>query len=84
MQVTTFSACFGAPFLALPAERYAELLTERIRRHQPEVWLVNTGWTGGPYGVGSRMPIQLTRAIVRAVLDGSLGREDAMVDPVWR
>ena len=80
----TFSACFGAPFLTLPAERYAELLTGRIRRHQPEVWLVNTGWTGGPHRVGGRMPIRLTRGIVRAVLDGSLGQVPSVVDPVWR
>ncbi|MGI8475074.1 MAG: phosphoenolpyruvate carboxykinase (ATP) [Thermomicrobiales bacterium] len=68
----TFSACFGAPFLPLPPIKYAHLLGERIGRHRTQVWLVNTGWTGGPYGVGRRMPIAATRAIVHAILDGSL------------
>jgi phosphoenolpyruvate carboxykinase (ATP) len=68
----TFSACFGSPFLPLPPTRYAALLAERLDRHVPAVWLVNTGWTGGPYGVGERMPIAQTRAIVRAILGGNL------------
>jgi phosphoenolpyruvate carboxykinase (ATP) len=78
----TFSACFGAPFLPLPPVVYANLLGERIERHEADVWLVNTGWTGGPYGVGHRMPIAATRAIIDAILDGSLDgvplREDAV------
>jgi phosphoenolpyruvate carboxykinase (ATP) len=77
----TFSACFGAPFLPLPPARYATLLGERIRRHQPALWLVNTGWSGGPYGTGARMPIALTRAIVRAILDGALAEVETVVDP---
>ncbi|MFC1944627.1 phosphoenolpyruvate carboxykinase (ATP) [Chloroflexota bacterium] len=68
----TFSACFGAPFIALPPGVYAKLLGERIAKHGVDCWLVNTGWSGGPYGVGSRMPIAYSRAIVRAILDGSL------------
>ncbi|MDE3075879.1 MAG: phosphoenolpyruvate carboxykinase (ATP), partial [Chloroflexota bacterium] len=58
----TFSACFGAPFMPLPAARYGTLLGEKIARHSPQVWLVNTGWSGGPYGVGQRIRIGLTRA----------------------
>jgi phosphoenolpyruvate carboxykinase (ATP) len=79
----TFSACFGEPFLPLPPMRYAALLGERIDRYMPGVWLVNTGWAGGPYGVGERMPIGLTRAVVAAVLDGSLDESSSDVDPVF-
>ena len=68
----TFSACFGAPFLPQPPSVYAELLRERIKEHGASAWLVNTGWTGGPYGTGSRMPIAATRAIIRAALSGEL------------
>ena len=77
----TFSACFGAPFLPLPPARYATLLGERIRRHQPAVWLVNTGWTGGPFGIGHRMPIALTRAIIHAIVNGSLASVPTTPDP---
>ena len=80
---STFSACFGAPFLPLPPMRYATLLGERLDRHGPDVWLVNTGWTGGPHGVGTRMPIGLTRAVVAAILDGSLDGAAMDVDPVF-
>jgi phosphoenolpyruvate carboxykinase (ATP) len=68
----TFSACFGAPFLPLPPSRYAAMLGERIAQHQARVWLVNTGWTGGPYGTGTRMKIKYTRAMIRAALSGAL------------
>jgi phosphoenolpyruvate carboxykinase (ATP) len=79
----TFSACFAAPFLPLPPARYAELFGERIDRHASAVWLVNTGWTGGPYGVGERMPIGMTRAIVAAILDGSLATAATEIDPIF-
>jgi phosphoenolpyruvate carboxykinase (ATP) len=79
----TFSACFGSPFLPLPPMRYAELLGQRLDAHGANVWLVNTGWTGGPYGVGQRMPIALTRAVVTAILDGSLEAAATDADPVF-
>lgn len=69
---TTFSACFGAAFLPLPPAKYAELLGEKIRQSQASVWLVNTGWTGGPYGVGTRMSLHHTRTLIRAVLEDAL------------
>jgi phosphoenolpyruvate carboxykinase (ATP) len=68
----TFSTCFAAPFLPLPPARYAELLAGRIRRHGSQVWLVNTGWIGGPFGHGQRIPLAHTRAMVRAILAGAL------------
>jgi phosphoenolpyruvate carboxykinase (ATP) len=68
----TFSTCFGAPFLPRRPEAYGNLLREKISRHGATCWLVNTGWTGGAYGVGSRMPIKATRALLTAALDGSL------------
>jgi phosphoenolpyruvate carboxykinase (ATP) len=68
----TFSACFGSPFLPLAPGRYASMLRERIARHRVRAWLVNTGWTGGAYGTGTRMRIQHTRGMIRAALDGRL------------
>jgi phosphoenolpyruvate carboxykinase (ATP) len=68
----TFSTCFGAPFLPLNPNVYARMLGERIGRHKAHVWLVNTGWTGGPYGVGHRMKIAHTRAMITAALTGQL------------
>jgi len=68
----TFSACFGAPFMPRHPAVYGNLLRSLIDRQQADCWLVNTGWTGGPYGVGQRMPIQSTRALLNAALDGSL------------
>jgi phosphoenolpyruvate carboxykinase (ATP) len=68
----TFSTCFAAPFLPLAPFRYAELLAERLRIHGSQVWLVNTGWTGGPFGRGQRIPLPHTRAMVRAILAGVL------------
>ncbi|HEY6042268.1 MAG TPA: phosphoenolpyruvate carboxykinase (ATP), partial [Anaerolineae bacterium] len=67
-----FSTCFGAPFLPLKPNVYSKLLGEKIAQHRVNVWLLNTGWSGGPYGVGSRMKIAYTRAMVRAALNGSL------------
>ena len=80
----TFSTCFGAPFMTWHPTVYAKLLGERIARHGSSVWLVNTGWTGGPFGVGSRMPIAHTRAMVRAVLSGALDGATYRQDPVFR
>jgi phosphoenolpyruvate carboxykinase (ATP) len=77
----TFSACFGAPFLPQPPTVYAELLRERLEKHGVTAWLINTGWTGGAYGVGSRMPIAATRAIVRAALSGDLDDAPTRTDP---
>jgi len=79
----TFSACFGAPFMALPPTRYAQLLGEKIAKHKVDVWLVNTGWSGGPYGEGKRMDLTLTRAIVSAVLSGQLKDIKTEVDPIF-
>ncbi len=79
----TFSACFGAPFLPLPPTRYTEMLGERIERHGVSVYLVNTGWTGGPYGVGERMDLKHTRAMVAAALNGSLEQARFAPHPVF-
>ena len=79
----TFSACFGAPFLPLHPGVYAKMLGERIARHGARVWLVNTGWTGGAYGTGSRMKLSHTRAMVTAALSGALDRAEYVTDPVF-
>lgn len=79
----TFSACFGAPFLTLHPARYAELIGAKIREHRPGVWLVNTGWTGGPYGVGHRMSLAHTRAIVTAIVEGQLDDVPTVTDPIF-
>jgi phosphoenolpyruvate carboxykinase (ATP) len=80
---TTFSTCFAAPFLPLQPTRYAEMLAERLRRHRAEVWLINTGWTGGPYGKGSRIKLEYTRAMVRAALNGGLTAVPFTPDPIF-
>ena len=79
----TFSTCFGAPFMALHPSVYGNLLKDKIRRHQVSCWLVNTGWSGGPYGVGSRMKIRYTRAMVNAALDGKLDGVEFEPDPIF-
>ncbi len=79
----TFSTCFGAPFLPLHPSTYARALGEKIARHDVPVWLVNTGWTGGPYGVGSRMKIAHTRAMIRAAIAGQLAAVPFDRDPVF-
>jgi len=79
----TFSACFGEPFLPLHPSAYAKLLGEKIRRHAPAVWLVNTGWTSGPYGVGHRMAIPHTRTMIRAALAGSIVESSLAADPIF-
>jgi phosphoenolpyruvate carboxykinase (ATP) len=77
----TFSTCFGAPFMPRHPSVYGNLLKERIAKGQVDCWLVNTGWTGGKYGVGSRMPIKATRALLNAALDGSLKDVAFRADP---
>ena len=75
-----FSTCFGSPFLPLDPSVYGNMLRELIARHNVDCWLVNTGWTGGKYGVGSRMPIKVTRALLTAALDGSLRNVEFRTD----
>ena len=79
----TFSTCFGAPFLPLHPTVYGNLLRELVARHHVDCWLVNTGWTGGKFGAGRRMPIRVTRRLVAAALDGSLHRADFRTDPYF-
>jgi len=79
----TFSACFGAPFMALNPSVYAGLLGERIVKHDVQAWLINTGWSGGPYGVGKRIKLAYTRAMVRAVLSGELAQAPMRTDPLF-
>jgi len=81
---TTFSACFGAPFMARPPSVYARMLGEKVQEHNVNCWLVNTGWSGGSCGTGSRMSIGLTRALVAAVLDGSLADQPMRIDPIFK
>jgi phosphoenolpyruvate carboxykinase (ATP) len=80
----TFSACFGAPFMPRHPGEYATMLTDRLAAHDATVWLVNTGWTGGPYGTGERMNINHTRAMVRAALAGRLADMPTRLDPIFR
>ena len=80
---TTFSTCFGAPFLPLFPSVYARLLGEKIAAHQVKVWLVNTGWTGGPYGTGTRIRIPYTRAMIAAALEGGLEATPMRRDPYF-
>jgi len=77
----TFSTCFSAPFLPLPPITYARLLGEKLALHQAQVWLINTGWTGGPFGVGERIPMPHTRAIVHAALRGDLDKIPTRTEP---
>jgi phosphoenolpyruvate carboxykinase (ATP) len=79
----TFSTCFGAPFLPRHPSEYGELLRALIARHDVDCWLVNTGWTGGKFGVGSRMPIKATRALLARALDGSLNDVPFRTDPYF-
>ena len=79
----TFSTCFGAPFLPLPPGLYAEMLGERIEKHDAQVWLVNTGWSGGAFGVGERMDLTHTRALVQAAISGALKDVEMRRDPIF-
>jgi phosphoenolpyruvate carboxykinase (ATP) len=82
--VPEFSTCFASPFLPLAPKVYAAMLGERLRQYGAQCWLVNTGWTGGKYGVGRRMPIKVTRALLSAALDGSLADVEMRIDPHFR
>ena len=79
----TFSACFGKAFLPLHPAKYAKLLGDKMKKHQVNVWLVNTGWTGGPYGVGKRMKLSYTRAMISAALSGKLVNSEFNPHPVF-
>ncbi len=79
----TFSTCFGAPFMPLPPKVYAEMLGRRLREHGAQCWLVNTGWQGGPYGVGKRMSLPYTRAMVDALVEGHLANVEFEIEPAF-
>lgn len=79
----TFSPCFGGPFLVWHPAKYAELLAEKLKKHAANVWLVNTGWSGGSYGTGSRMKLKITRAIVDAIHSGKLQESETTTDPIF-
>jgi phosphoenolpyruvate carboxykinase (ATP) len=79
----TFSTCFGAPFMPRHPAVYGNLLKQLIAAHDVDCWLVNTGWTGGSYGVGHRMPIKVTRTLLTAALDGSLKQAQFRTDPFF-
>ncbi|HEY0407059.1 MAG TPA: phosphoenolpyruvate carboxykinase [Pyrinomonadaceae bacterium] len=79
----TFSTCFGAPFMSLHPGVYADLLGRQMEEHKSNCWLVNTGWSGGPYGEGQRMKIAYTRAMIRAILNGSLAQVETQPDPLF-
>lgn len=79
----TFSACFGAAFLTLCPTRYAELLKDKLEKHNAQAWIVNSGWSGGPYGVGERMSISTTRNCVNAIIDGSIKDATYSTDPTF-
>ncbi|MGB2579263.1 phosphoenolpyruvate carboxykinase (ATP) [Elusimicrobium simillimum] len=80
---STFSTCFGGPFMPLHPSKYADLLREKIKKHNVDCWLVNTGWTGGPYGVGSRISIKYTRALLNSALEGKLAKVKFNKDEVF-
>jgi phosphoenolpyruvate carboxykinase (ATP) len=79
----TFSACFGAAFLVWHATKYARMLGDLLRKHESKVWLINTGWSGGPYGTGKRIDLEYTRAIVNAALGGELDEVKTHTDPIF-
>jgi phosphoenolpyruvate carboxykinase (ATP) len=79
----TFSPCFGGPFLVWRPAKYAELLAAKMQQHKANAWLVNTGWSGGAHGVGARMKLKITRAIINAIHSGELARAEMVTDPVF-
>ncbi len=82
--VAVFSACFGQPFLLLHPTKYAEILGQKMRQHQTQAYLINTGWNGGGYGVGQRISIKETRAIINAVLSGAVEQAPCVKDPLFK
>ena len=80
----TFSTCFGAPFLTVHPTKYAEILGKKMDTHNAEAYLVNTGWNGGAYGVGSRISLKATRAIIDAILDGSINNSEFTTTETFR
>ena len=78
-----FSACFGAPFLPLHPVKYAQMLGKKMREHKVNVWMINTGWSGGPYGIGHRMKLEYTRAMITAALEGKLNTVEFEAHPVF-
>ena len=82
--MATFSTCFGAPFMLLKPEVYAKLLGEKMDKYNSKVFLVNTGWTGGPYGIGSRIKLKYTRAMIRAAMNGELENVNYIEDPIFK
>jgi phosphoenolpyruvate carboxykinase (ATP) len=82
--VVAFSACYGAPFMPLHPTKYAEMLSKKMKEAGVNVWLVNTGWTGGPYGIGSRMKLKYTRAMITAALEGDLDNVEFVKDPIFQ
>lgn len=79
----TFSACFGAPFLPLHPGKYAHMLGKKMQQHKVNVWMINTGWTGGPVGIGNRMKLKYTRAMITAALEGKLDNAEFSIDPIF-
>lgn len=82
--VPSFSACFGAPFMPLHPTKYAEMLSKKMQEAGVNVWLINTGWTGGPYGVGNRMKLKYTRAMISAALNGELNNVSYIEHPIFK
>lgn len=80
---STFSACFGAPFLPLHPGKYAEMLGDKMKQFNVNVWMINTGWSGGSYGTGSRMKLGYTRAMITAALEGTLNEVEFEQHPVF-
>src|SRR5262249_53664618 len=79
----TFSACFGAAFMVWHPSKYATMLAENMKRHDAKAWLVNTGWSGGAYGVGKRMDIDVTRGVIDAIHSGALDDVPTQIDPIF-
>jgi phosphoenolpyruvate carboxykinase (ATP) len=80
---STFSACFGAPFLPLHPGKYAQMLGDKMQQNKVNVWMINTGWTGGPFGIGNRMKLKYTRAMITAALEGKLNMIEFDKHPVF-